>query len=116
VRVGQSYGRPMTTTWRRIGWSLGTGATGFIGFIIYALSAVPILETCHGGMADSITVAALLGLALLIAGAVAVWHYHQKLWVTYLVFASAYGLALFVLASVSTLIWGPRHCDTIGFF
>jgi hypothetical protein len=106
----------MTTQWRKVGWSLCTAATAFIGFIWYAVSANPILETCHGGMASSVTVAAFLGLGLLAAGGVAVWHYHQKLWQTYLGFAAAYGLSLLLLASVSTVIWGPRTCDTIGFF
>ena len=106
----------MTIPWRKVGWSLSTAATALIGFIIYALSAVPILETCHGGMAGSITVAAFLGLGLVAAAGVTVFRYQQKLWHTYLGFAAAYGLSLFLLASVSTLIWGPRTCDTIGFF
>jgi hypothetical protein len=106
----------MTTTWRKVGWSLGTAATAFIGFIWYALSAVPILETCHGGMANSITVAAFLGLGLVTAGAVAVFRFHQKLSHTYLGFAAVCGLSLFLLASVSTLIWGPRTCDSVGLF
>jgi hypothetical protein len=104
------------TVWGNVWWLVGTALVGFASFVVYAFAASPILETCHGGMASSVTVAAVIGLLLLSAAAVAVWRYHQPLWVSFFGFVAAYGVTLLALAEVSPVIWGPRHCNSVGFF
>jgi hypothetical protein len=125
---GHSYGLDMNTTtspqiqprpfnpaWRAALFGVLATISGFLCFIWYALSAQPILETCSGGAADSVTGAAMLGIGLVAAGTYLTVRTGRpgRLLVAFFL---AYVAVLFALWEASPLLFGPRTCSSNGLF
>ena len=77
------------------------GGTDFLGFPMGRL---------RGGAASSAPAAAAIGAVLFVAAGAAMWRTSYRRLHIALACIGLYGFALVVLAAVSPLVWGHKHC------
>jgi len=111
--------KPRASNRRTTAWLVGLVMSQSLIFLVYAFTASMscFLEgEARGGIADSITAAAVIGLVLLVGTGVPGWRLRRRLWLLWLGVVSVYIAALVVLAHLSPAIWGPVRCSGGGFF
>ena len=100
---------------RAAGFAVAATFAGLIPLIVYGVAAQPILETCSGGAAGSMTTAVFVGLGL-VSVATYLTAKTGRGGRIFMAFLAAYAAGLLVLWELSPIIWGARTCSSQGLF
>ena len=99
---------------RLVGWLV---VMAVVGLIVWFIDHSRVGFDCfygpqHGGEAESLGVAAVLGIVLWLAAAVAAWRLRRErsVFLVLVAFVALYVGGLVVLWALSPTIWGPRVC------
>lgn len=104
-------------------WLTAVLFVGFVEWSIFALSAIDgngcaggefvLFASRTGGAASggALLAAVVIGLSLWLAAGIVAYRQRGRLGSVMFGFAAVYGVSLFALWPIASLIWGSRHCS-----